>query len=87
MTTIRLAHLRVGGSNVAIFDARPLHDSDGARRALLGDLSVRARLARLRVDHAVLAYMQHSRLTYFGEPAVTSHLRGKTFNWTHTITV
>lgn len=79
---IRMAHVRIQGISVAIFDANSVDDTDSGRQDVLANLTGRARLAGYRVDKAALAY----RNRFYGTPDLVRYLsRGGQFRWTHEI--
>lgn len=72
---VELAHVRIQGVDVAVFDAKPISNSDPARQALLGQLTARARIAGLRVQKSALAYVQDGEVYFFGTPDLVAYLQ------------
>lgn len=66
--TIDLVHVKIGATDVAIFHADAENRSRRGRQEVLADLTARALGANLRVDRAVLAFIENGKLTYFGDP-------------------
>ena len=88
MRQISMAHLRVQGINVAIFDADATSRTRDDRRAVLADLTDNARNAGLRVEKAALAFVESGRLTFFGTPDLVDYLsNGWRPQWTHILSV
>jgi hypothetical protein len=67
-----------------VFDARA---ADGNNQALLRQLSEKAKHAGMDFDWAALAFMQGSRVAYYGSPALTQYLVKTKWvpSWTHTL--
>ena len=67
-----------------VFDARA---ADGNNQALLRQLSENAKHAGMDFDWAALAFMQGSRVAYYGSPALTQYLVKTKWvpSWTHTL--
>ncbi len=85
--SIRVAHLRIQGIDVAIFAARPNVDTPSECAAALQQLTMRARAAGLKVDKAALAYSYGSGVRYYGTPDLVRYLQNNGVDhWTHTLT-
>lgn len=85
--SIRVAHLRIQGIDVAIFAARPKVDTDSECSAALAQLTMRARRAGLKVDKSALAYSYGSGVRYYGTPDLVQYLQNNGVDhWTHTLT-
>lgn len=88
---INLAHLRERSTNgrdvnFAVFDANASNDTDRGRDQLLAALTRSARQQGLAVEIAALAYSEHGKLRFYGEPSVVQYLAaGGLPGWTHTI--
>ena len=87
---IRFAHLRErsttgGWIDFAVFDAK---STIGANDALLASLTLRARASGLKIDQSALAYVQGSRMMYYGSSSLVDFLsRSGVPRWTHEIDV
>jgi hypothetical protein len=83
---VSFAHVQIQGVSVAVFDARPVVDTDASRRRLLADLTARARVAGLRVDKSALAFSSGGRVMFFGTPDLVRYLQTSGVpGWTHSI--
>lgn len=81
---IRMAHVRIQGINVAVFEANARDDTDAGRARLLAELSDQARREGLRVEKAALAY----RDRFYGTPDLVQYLaRAGRPRWTHTLSL
>lgn len=81
---VQFAHVNIQGVNVAIFDAKPMVNTDAHRAELLAQLTAKARLARLRVDKSALAYMEGGRVVYYGTPDLVRYLQSAGLpSWTN----
>lgn len=90
---INMAHVRErsqsgGWLSCAVFDARSTSGTSADNSQLLARLTVAARAANLRVDHAALAFMNSGRLQFFGSHSLVDVLSKRGLpSWTHTLTV
>ncbi len=90
---IHVAHIREraqsgGWLNCCVFDARSTSGNTTDNSHLLAQLTVAARAANLRVDHAVLAFVSAGRLQFFGSSSLVQLLAKRGLpSWTHTLTV
>ena len=86
--TIRLAHLREQGINLAVFQADARVPTDAARSSLLQELTRRGR-ARLKIDKAALQFVECGQLRFFGTPDLVDFLAsaGGVHTWTHELAV
>lgn len=88
-----VAHIREraqsgGWLSCCIFDARSSSGTSTDNSHLLARLTVAARAANLRVDHAALAFMNSGRLQFFGSPSLVDLLSKRGVpTWTHTLTI
>jgi len=83
---IRVAHLRLQGQSIAVFAADATAGSSTARSDVLARLARKARASGLRVDKAVLRFMEGGRITYFGSPDLVRYLANSGLHqWTHWI--
>ncbi|GMV27649.1 MAG: hypothetical protein AMXMBFR58_36800 [Phycisphaerae bacterium] len=81
-------HLRDQGIDFAIFETDTVDRSSRSREALLGDLTLRARMEGLKVDKSALAFVEGGRISFFGTPDLVRYLAsGWLPQWTHTLTV
>jgi hypothetical protein len=71
---IDLSHYRVGGVDIAIFDADAQSRTRRDRQQVLADLTAKARLANLHVDRSVLKFVENGQVTYFGDRDLVQHL-------------
>lgn len=90
---VHVAHMREraqsgGWLSCCVFDARSTSGSATDNSHLLARLTVAARSANLRVDHAALAFVKSGRLQFFGSPSLVQLLSRRGLpSWTHTLTV
>lgn len=90
---IHVAHIRErarsgGWLSCCVFDARSRSSSSADNSHLLARLTVAAKSANLRVDHAALAFVSGGRLQFFGSPSLVQVLSKRGLpSWTHTLTV
>lgn len=90
---VNVAHVREraqsgGWLSCCIFEARSNSGSNTDNSRLLAELTVAARRANLRVDHAALAFMNSGRLQFFGSPSLVNLLSNRGLpSWTHTLSV
>lgn len=86
--TIRFAHVRIQGIDAAIFEARPLVDTDAGCEEALGQLTARARAGGLNIDKSALAYSRGRGVRCYGTPDLVRFLEnnGLPRRWTHTLT-
>lgn len=90
---VNVAHIREraqsgGWLSCCVFDARSTSGTTADNSHLLAQLTLKARQANLRVDHAALAFMAHGRLQFFGSTSLVQLLsRRGVPSWTHTLTV
>lgn len=85
---INVAHIHEQGIDFAVFDADARVGTNGARGALLAQLTQRARAAGLNVDKAALAYPRGGRIEFYGTPDLVRFLASSGLpRWTHTIEV
>lgn len=90
---VHVAHIREraqsgGHLSCCIFDARSSSGTSTDNSRLLARLTVAARSANLRVDHAALAFMNGGCLQFFGSPSLVQLLSRRGLpSWTHTLTV
>jgi uncharacterized protein YbaP (TraB family) len=84
---ISLAHILVQGQSVAVFAADAPSRLRGDRAELLQQLILKARMARLKVDKAALAFVEAGCTHFFGADDLVDYLANRGFppNWTHTI--
>ncbi len=82
---VELAHVRIGGASVAIFNADARGGMNHDRHRILAELVAHARLNHLRVDRAALAFVRNGRLTFFGDRDLVHYLSriGVVPQWTH----
>lgn len=84
MTRIRMAHLRIQGIDVAVFDANAVDNTDAGRAEVLADLTQRARRSGYRVEKSALAYGRR----FYGTPDLAHYLaRNGVSRWTHVLDV
>jgi len=90
---VQVAHVREraqvsGWLSCCIFDARSTSGTNIDNSHLLARLTVAARAANLRFDHAALAFGDSGRLKFFGSPSLVKVLSQRGVPaWTHTLTV
>ena len=90
---INLAHLRersTSGSPIdfAVFDGRSSSGSESYNSHLLGQLTMKARGAGLKVDQAALAFTENGRTKFFGSKHLVDYLSHRGVpRWTHKIDV
>jgi hypothetical protein len=90
---IHVAHIREraqsgGWLSCCVFDARSTFGSSDNNSHLLARLTVAARAANLRVDHAALAFVNAGRLQFFGSPSLVQVLSKRGLPaCTHTLTI
>ena len=83
---VRLAHLNIQGVNVAIFDAKPVINTNSKKTALLVDLTSRARTSGLSIQKSALAYAEGQHIVYFGTPDLVLYLQDEGIpQWTYGI--
>lgn len=86
--SIRVAHLRIQGIDVAIFDAKPRIDTPGECAEALAELTMRARAAGLKVDKSALAYSYGRGIRFYGTPDLVQYLQNNGVDhWTHTLSI
>jgi len=90
---IHVAHIREraqsgGWLSCCVFDARSTSGTAADNSHLLARLTVAAKAANLRVDHAALAFVTAGRLQFFGSHSFVQVLskRGLPY-WTHSLTI
>jgi len=76
---VKLAHLREHGRaggwiNFAVFDARSSSGTHEDNSRLLVQLTAKARMAKLRVDQAALAYPSGGRVEFYGSAPLVDYL-------------
>ena len=88
-SSIRMAHINIQGVNCAVFAADAPSRTPQDRHALLGRLVMAARMQRLRVEKAALAYQAGGRMRFFGTRDLANYLAsaGGVRRWTHTLTL
>jgi len=85
---IQFAHIHIQGTDVAIFDAKPVSSSDANRASLLAQLTARARHSGLKVDKSALAYNEGGRTVFYGTPDLVRYLQQSGVpRWTHSFDV
>lgn len=85
--SIRVAHLRIQGIDVAVFAARPNMDTASACAVALAQLTARARNVGLKIDKSALAYSYGRTVRYYGTPDLVRYLQNNGVDhWTHTLT-
>lgn len=90
---VHVAHIREraqagGWLSCCVFEAHSNSGSNTDNSHLLARLTVAARSADLRVDHAALAFVNGGRLQFFGSPSLVHVLSKRGLpSWTHTLTV
>jgi len=84
-----MAHLQEQGINFAVFDADSVDKTAPSRASVLRRLTKSAHNAGLRVDKAVLAFAEGTRINYYGAPDLVSFLVSAQWrpSWTHTLSV
>lgn len=88
MTDVNMAHIRIQGISVAVFDARPTSGSDRDRQSVLDRLVMAARRTGMLVQKAALAYRDGRSVRFFGTPDLVRYLtRAGVPRWTHRLTV
>lgn len=84
MKKIRMAHVRIQGIDVAVFQANAADNTDSGRADVLADLTAAARAQGLRVQKSALAYGNR----FYGTPDLVRYLaNGGGIRWTHTLTI
>lgn len=90
---VQVAHIREraqsgGHLSCCIFDACSYSGTSTDNSRLVARLTVAARSANLRVEHAALAFMNGCRLQFLGSPSLVQLLTRRGLpTWTHTLTV
>lgn len=83
---IQMAHLRDQGIDFAVFAADAPSGSRSDRQALLNRLVATARMNRLKVDKAALAFEESGRINFFGTRDLVDYLASRGVpNWTHAL--
>lgn len=90
---VHVAHIREraksgGWLSCCVFDARSTSGSSTDNSHLLARLTVAAKSANLRVDHAALAFVKAGQLQFFGSPSLVQVLSKRGLpSWTHTLSI
>ena len=85
---IEMAHLRDQGIDFAVFNTDASSHLDRDRQRLLGELTARTQLNRLKVDKAALAFAECGQIKFFGTPDLVSYLASRGVpRWTHTLDI
>lgn len=88
---INFAHLRErstsgGWVNFAVFEARSSIGTDHANAEVLARLTSKARISGLQIDQSALAFMEGSRIKFYGDKNLVDYLSKSGIpNWTHYI--
>ena len=88
---INVAHLRErstsgGWIDFAVFDAKSHSGSKSDNEALLQQLTIKARLAGLKIDQSALAYNQNGRPKFYDSKNLVDYLSNNGVpGWTHDI--
>lgn len=86
---VNVAHLREQGIDFAVFDADAPDCTQTGRQRLLGQLTMAARKAGLKVDKSALAFRSGEAIQFFGTHDLVRFLAqaGGVPRWTHWIDV
>jgi hypothetical protein len=90
---INVAHRRErattgGWIDFAVFDAKSSSESDSDNDKLLSQLTVKARMAGLKIDQTALAYSYNGSIRFYGSKQLVDYLSHSGVpGWTHKIDV